>query len=152
MKTPFGGPPRGTTLAFDYGARRIGVAVGDRLHATASALTTLPARNGKADWVAMDTLIAEWEPLTLVVGIPHHADGKESAMAVQARDFAQSLESRYELPVDLVDESLTSRAADAELRQGRRSGMLRRRLKPGDSDRIAARLILEAWMARQDSQ
>ena len=149
MKSPPGGPPRGTTLAFDYGARRIGVAVGDRLLATASALTTLGARNGEADWVALDKLITEWEPLTLVVGLPHHADGSESAIAAQAREFAARLESRYQLPVALVDESLTSRAADAELRDQRRSGVRRRRVAVGDSDRIAARLILETWLSGQ---
>ena len=152
MKTPSGAPPSGTTLAFDYGARRIGVAVGDRRHATASALTTLRARDGIADWTSLDGLIAEWEPQSLVVGIPHHADGSESAMAVKARDFALCLETRYKLPVHLVDESLTSRSADAELRQKRRSGLLRRRVSRGDSDKIAARLILEAWMARLDEQ
>ncbi len=151
MNTPPGGPPRGTILAFDYGARRIGVAVGDRLLSTASALTTLNARNGAAVWVALDKLIAEWEPLTLVVGIPHHADGRESTTAVPARDFAAHLESRYQLPVALVDESLTSRAADAELRDQRRSGIKRRRVAVGDSDRIAARLILETWMSRHDN-
>ncbi|MDH3647127.1 MAG: Holliday junction resolvase RuvX [Gammaproteobacteria bacterium] len=151
MKTPSGGPPSGTTLAFDFGARRIGVAVGDRTLASASGLTTLKARNGEADWVALDALISEWQPGVLVVGLPQHADGNESSMGAHARAFATSLETRYNLPVDMVDESLTSQAANAELRRLRRSGMLRRRVARGDSDRIAARLILEAWMARHSA-
>lgn len=154
MNEPSGGncltTQRGTTLAFDYGTRRIGVAVGNGLLATASALTTLNARKGATDWTALDKLIAEWQPLTLVVGVPHHADGKESALSAKARGFASNLESRYQLPVALVDESLTSRAADAELRDKRRSGALTRRVNPGDSDRIAARLILETWMNNPD--
>lgn len=150
MNESSGGSPRGTTLAFDYGARRIGVAVGNCQLATASALTTLNTRKGVTDWHALDQLIREWQPLTLVVGIPHHADGKEGALATRIREFASGLESRFDLPVAFVDESLTSREADAELREKRRSGTLRRRVSPGDSDRIAARLILETWMAQLD--
>ena len=151
MNTPSGAQPSGTTLAFDYGARRIGVAVGDCALATASGLTTLTARKGEADWAALDALIVEWHPSTLVVGLPHHVDGNESTMGAQVRVFAAALETRYKLPVELVDESLSSRAANAELRRMRRSGMLRRRVVRGDTDRIAARLILEAWMARNSA-
>jgi len=151
VKHPPGGPPRGTTLAFDYGTRRIGVAVGDCIHATASALLTLKARDGVPPWNELDALVAEWQPVTLVVGIARHADGNESTMGTLARTFAATLEERYGLPVELVDESLTSRAADAELRELRKSGLLPRRVRPDDSDRIAARLILEAWMARGDN-
>ena len=150
MKQPPGGPPRGTILAFDYGTRRIGVAVGDYIHATASALLTLNARNGVPLWNELDALVAEWQPVTLVVGIARHADGNESTMATLARAFAATLEEKYALPVELVDESLTSRAADSELREQRRTGMLPRRVRPQDSDRIAARLILEAWMFRRN--
>ncbi len=145
---PSGVPPRGTILAFDYGGRRIGVAVGEREPRTASGLDTVAARDGEPDWAKLDSLVGEWRPVVLVVGVPHHADGRESDTGKAARAFGAALGERYGLPVELVDESLTSREADAELRHQRRSGMLRRRVRRDDSDRIAARLILESWLAQ----
>ncbi|MBT8131089.1 MAG: Holliday junction resolvase RuvX [Gammaproteobacteria bacterium] len=139
-------PSGGTILAFDFGGRRIGIAVGELSLSSASALTTIRAQRGEADWPALDPLIAEWQPVTLVVGLPCHKDGIESVSSKMARQFAEHLQTRYKLPVELVDENLTSRAADAELRQLRRSGLMRRRVTQGDNDRIAARLILETWM------
>lgn len=148
MSQSAGGPPSGTLLAFDYGARRIGVAVGEQEPQTAAALTTVDARDGAPRWDQLDPLVAEWQPVALVIGIPHHSDGTESALAAPARQFAGELGRRYGLPVFSVDESLTSRAADAELREQRKSGMLRRRVRRDDSDRIAARLILESWLVQ----
>lgn len=139
-------PAAGTVLAFDFGLRRIGIAVGECGPVTASALTTLPARDGEPQWDALDALIDEWRPVALVVGMPHHRDGTESKLAQRVRDFAAALASRYERAVELVDESLSSRAAHEELRAQRKTGMLRRRVRRGDADAIAARLILESWM------
>lgn len=140
-------PAGGTVIAFDFGLRRIGVAVGECEPATASALTTITARDGEPDWPALDRLIDEWQPQLLVAGIPHHADGSESDMATAVRAFAGAISSRYNRPVSLVDESLSSRAAREELRGQRRDGTRRRRVRPGDTDAIAARLILETWLA-----
>ncbi|MBT8136242.1 MAG: Holliday junction resolvase RuvX [Gammaproteobacteria bacterium] len=152
MKQPAGGAPRGTLLAFDYGSRRIGVAVGELSPPTASAFATIGARNGQPQWEQLDQLIEEWRPVALIVGIPHHADGSESPVGAAAREFGAALEQHYSLPIHFVDESLTSRQADAELREKRKRGMLRRRVRRDDSDRIAARLILESWLARNTEQ
>lgn len=141
------GPPQGTVLAFDFGHRRIGVAVGETHPATAAPLATVTATGQKINWAAIEALLQEWKPIRLVVGIPHLSDGIEGEMAQACRQFAQQLQQRSGVHVDLVDESLSSRAAAAELREHRRSGRMQRRVRRGDTDRVAARVILEHWLA-----
>lgn len=136
----------GLLLAFDYGARRLGVATGNLATRTASPLTTLRV-DREPPWADLDRILAEWRPQHLVVGVPE-GDGAE-AVARLARAFAAGLGSRYGLPVALVDETLTSVAAHAELAESRRSGYLRRRIGRGRVDRVAACLIAEQWMNEQ---
>ena len=133
-------------LAFDFGTRRIGVAVGQTLTDTATAVGTLPARSGAPDWLAVDTCIARWAPTRLLVGLPYNMDGSETTTTAACRAFGQALAQRTGLPVDHVDERLTSTAAYDELRSERRSGARARRIRPQDIDANAARLILETWM------
>ena len=133
-------------LAFDFGTRRIGVAVGQTLTGTATALGTLPTKAGAPDWPAVDTCIARWSPTRLLVGLPYNMDGSETTTTAACRAFGQALSRRTGLPVDHVDERLTSTAAYDELRSERRSGARARRIRPQDIDATAARLILETWM------
>ncbi len=102
-----------TPLAFDFGMRRVGVAVGARLNGTARPLRTLKAQ-GKAVYPLIEPLLAEWQPDALVVGVPRHPDGAEHAMTAAARKFAASLRGRFHKPVFEVDERYTSVAAEAE--------------------------------------
>jgi putative Holliday junction resolvase len=133
-----------TLLAFDYGRKRIGVAVGQQLTQSATALTTVRARDGKPDWDAINRLIAEWKPDALVVGIPYRMDGGEQEMTRAARRFCRQLEGRYRLAVHRVDERLTSYMVESTLSE---TGELRQ-----DIDPLAARLILEDWLQRKESQ
>ena len=137
----------GTTyLGFDYGAKRIGLAVGDVL--TGSARPLPAVGNGRQpDWDALARALKEWHPAGCVVGLPVDLDGKEQAVTTQARAFAEALRQRYGVPVFLCDERLSSRAADDELRNARADGRLNRRVRKGDRDGVAARLILEQWLA-----
>jgi putative Holliday junction resolvase len=141
---------QGSALVFDYGRRRIGVATASRISATASPLTTLPARDGVPDWATLDRLVREWEPGCLVVGIPYtDRPAGENAAADSERDagnFAAQLQLRYELPVSRVDERLTSREAEDRLRDQRRSGTRRRRVRAADIDAMAACVIAENWI------
>lgn len=133
-------------LAFDFGARRLGVATGNLETRTASPLTTLLV-DREPPWRDLDRILTEWRPAQLVVGVPE-GEGAE-AVARGARAFAAALGGRYQLPVALVDETLTSVAAHAELAAARRSGYLRRRVGRGRIDRVAACLIAEQWMNEQ---
>lgn len=129
-----------TVLGFDFGLRRIGVAVGNALLGSATPLAVLPAQEGAPDWAAVTALRDEWRPGRLLVGLPLNMDGSESELSTRARRFANRLNGRLGLPVELVDERLTSFAARGELlAAGRQRG------KP-PVDALAAALIVETWL------
>lgn len=141
---PESAPDRGTLLSFDYGARRIGVAVGQTLTATANPLETVS--NGREpDWAAIGRLVREWRPDALLVGLPLGAEGEETGMSKAARRFGRSLSERYGLPVEFADERLTSRAAEGRFRAGRAAGSLKKK-HSGQLDAMAAQIILENWL------
>jgi putative Holliday junction resolvase len=143
MSTP---PADSLYLGFDYGARRIGVAVGDALTGSARPLPAVV--NGRQpDWDALAKALKEWRPAGCVVGLPLDLDGNDQDITVQARSFATQLRTRYGVPVFLCDERLSSRAAADELRGARADGRMNRRVRKGDRDGVAARLILEQWLA-----
>ena len=119
-------------LGFDYGSKRIGVAVGQTITATASPLTSVAVRHNQPEWNNISKLIQTWQPDALIVGLPLHQDGAESAVSKAARDFSAQLQQRYRLPVYLADEYLSSFAA-AERTDGE--------LHP-----VAAQIILETWL------
>ncbi len=132
-------------LAFDFGTRRIGVAVASTTSGTASVAGSLGARDGEPDWAALDRLLDEWQPARLIVGLPYNADGSESAMTVRARRFGAALAERYDLPLAWVDERFTSAEAEQQLREARANGR-RRRLRKQDIDQQAAVLIAQSWL------
>lgn len=130
-------------LAFDFGLRRIGVAVGQAITQSATPLAPLLAQKGMPQWEDIAQLILTWRPTALLVGLPYKMDGSEQAVSFAARQFAQQLTQRFHLPVHLVDERLTTREAKRRLTE---SG-----IKPKDYpslDSYAAKLILESWINR----
>jgi putative Holliday junction resolvase len=132
-------------MAFDYGARRIGVAVGQTTTASASPAGFVDVR-ATPDWHALGRCVRDWSPSRLLVGLPYNMDGSDTLLTATCRAFAAELERRFGLPVELVDERLTSAAATADLREARRSGARARRVRREDIDAHAARLILETWL------
>lgn len=132
---------QGTVLAFDFGTRKIGVAIGNTLVRVAHPLTTVRGEAKTARLDAIDALVAEWQPQTLVVGHPVHADGTPHAITAQAERFARTLEGRFGLPVMRVDERYTTEAADAALRESGVRGDARAAAR----DAVAAQLILQSW-------
>ena len=130
-------------LAFDFGLRRIGVATANRRTTTASPLK--PLANGKAlPWQALEALICEWRPARLLVGLPNPESAAQVAAAAAA--FAAALEAHFGVPVETVDETLTSRAAHSELIMARRAGQMKKRIRRGSLDSHAACLIAEQWL------
>lgn len=129
-----------TLLGFDFGTRRVGVAVGQRVTGTARALTTLAARDGQPDWAQVEQLIATWQPDALVVGLPLALDGSRSDVTAAAERFARRLHGRFRLPVHMQDERLSSYAAEqlADTPRGRAA-----------VDAAAARIILQDWLDTQ---
>lgn len=135
----------GTVLGFDYGSKRIGIAVGQTISASARGLTTLQSRHEKPDWEAIGKLIEEWHPSALIVGLPLHMDGSEQELTQKVERFVRQLEGRYRLPVFSVDERLTSLEAESILEDN----LGHRRFAAEEIDKLAAQLILEDWLRQQ---
>jgi putative Holliday junction resolvase len=130
-------------MAFDFGLRQIGVAVGNCLLGTSQPLPILRAREGIPDWQVVDGLIDEWRPDLLVVGDPLNMDGSASELCQRARKFGRRLHGRWGLPVTMTDERLSSFEAKQKSReQGHRGDFV---AQPVDS--YAAELILQTWLA-----
>jgi len=136
----------GSALAFDFGERRIGVAYANRATGSAVALKTLPARDAAAVDRDIVALIDEWKPATIVIGVPYNIDGTESRLTTPARAFGSGIGRRHGLPVDEIDERLTSAEARMMLEEQRRTGRRRRKIRREDVDSLAARLIAETWL------
>ena len=134
-----------TFLGFDFGMKNIGVAVGQELTKTANPLTVIKAREGIPNWDQIKTLLDQWNPQLLVVGLPLNMDGSEQEMTAAARRFGNRLNGRFRIPVDWQDERLTTFEALDQL--GIRSKMQSN--KREDVDRISAQLILQSWLNQQ---
>lgn len=136
--------PSGTLLAFDFGHRRIGVAVGQTLTGTANALRVVSV-SGKPDWQTISEIISEWKPVGLVVGLPLAADGGDTELSEDARRFGRRLEGRFAIPVWFEDERLTSFGAEERFVDARARGSMRRK-DAALKDALAAQIILENWL------
>ena len=128
-------------LGFDFGTRQIGIASGQTITGTATPLTILSARDGIPDWQQIATLIKEWQPDILVVGLPLNMDDSEGEIANLARKFARRLQGRFNLKTVMIDERLTSYAAKQQLAEG--NPVYSKQLVDAD----AAALILESWLS-----
>ena len=108
------GPPELMVMAFDYGTRRIGVAVGNTLTQAGRPLKTISEASSDASFKVIEGLLREWQPNRLIVGLPCHPDGAEHEMSAKARRFGNQLHGRFQLPVDWVDERYTSAVLEGD--------------------------------------
>lgn len=131
----------GTLMGFDFGAKRLGVAVGETVTGIASPLTTITGESNAARFEHLEKLVREWRPAGFVVGRPRHEDGSPHEVARLAEKFARRLAARFVLPVAFVDETLTSATAEAHLRETRT-----RATRSGDVDALAAAIILQSFL------
>lgn len=125
----------GVVLGFDFGLKRIGVAVGQTVTATASPLSIVRSQDGKPDWEAITALFEHWQPVAIVVGLPMRLNGEEQALTQPARKFGQRLSGRYQKPVFYIEEQLSSIEAEK-----------RRKNAKQPMDDHAAQIILENWL------
>ena len=128
-------------LAFDFGTKSIGCAVGQSITGTAQALPAFKAQDGIPNWDAIEKCLKEWKPDIVVVGLPLNMNGTEQDLTLRARKFANRLQGRFGVNVQLQDERLTTTEARSEIFD--RGGF--RALKKGKVDGISACLILESW-------
>lgn len=124
-----------TLLCFDYGRKRIGVAVGQTLTGTASPLETIAVTGSKPDWDSITRIIQQWNPRALVVGYPLNMDGSSQSMTRTAVRFMNQLRQRFGLPVYQADERLSSYEAKSRMKGAR------------NLDAVAAQAILETWLS-----
>lgn len=130
-----------SVLAFDFGTRKIGIASGQSVTGSGSPLPAIPCRQEKPDWAAIEAVIREWCPDTLVVGLPLNMDDSESELSTRARRFARQLNGRFNLPVFMVDERLSTREARDRLGDDYRGGPDAR------VDSLAAVLMIESFFS-----
>ncbi len=128
-------------LAFDYGLKQIGVAIGNAQFSTSEALAILRAKDGTPNWLEIEKLISEWKPDLLLVGLPLNMDGSDSEMSERASKFGRRLHGRFGLAVEMIDERLSSQEAKSLLKEQGHRGDYNK--NPADS--IAAQLILDSW-------
>lgn len=137
--------PSNILLGFDFGMKRIGVAVGQTVTKTARPLETILASQGIPQWDRLTKLIKIWQPDALVVGVPLNMDGTEQPLTYAAKQFAESLRERFQLPVYGIDERLSTK--DARERLFKEGGF--KALQDGQVDSVAAQLILQNWLSQQ---
>lgn len=130
----------GTFFGFDFGTKRLGIAVGQSVTKTARPLITLPMQNGVPP-PELNSYINEWQPKALIVGLALQPDGSHSATSLLAQKFGQRLAATYQLPVFFIEERLTSVAAEERIRNTSSTSSASR-----DVDAVAAAIILESWL------
>lgn len=135
-------------MGFDFGTKRIGVAIGQTVTQTARPLDTLLAKAGEPNWDMLAKLLKKWNPDTLIVGIPLNMDGTDQTISHSAREFAEQLRLRFHLPVEEMDERLTTK--DARERLFAEGGY--KALQDGQVDKVAAQLIINNWFAEKLSK
>ncbi len=136
----------GRILGFDFGLKRIGVAVGNQKTNSSQPLNPVSAKDGEPIWKDIDALVREWGPTILIVGLPLNLDGRHGEAANAAAKFADALGSRYDIPVTLIDERLSSNEADALIRQSTPPGRPLTGKKQKMRDSVAAELIIKTYL------
>ena len=137
--------PDATVLAFDFGTRRIGVAIGNTIVGAAHPLVTIEGDSLATTLAAIGVLVDEWRPQRLLVGMPVHADGTPHDMTAKAQRFGRQLAGRFGLPVDYADERHTTYEASSTLAEAGLRGKGAKDVR----DRVAAQLILQGWLDDQ---
>lgn len=138
----------GTVLAFDFGEKRIGIAVGEHLLASANPLMTIDNESNEIRFQIITKLVNEWQPRLLVVGLPLSLDGSEHAVTQLCKKFARRLNGRFNLPVALIDERYSSAAASQLLNEAGIRGRAQKEML----DQVAAQTILQSYFDQTTNQ
>ncbi len=144
--------PHNSILAFDFGTKSIGIAAShaaeDDLTHACTELKAIKAREGIPNWDELGLILKEWQPKTVIVGLPLKMDGSDMEITRRARKFGKRIQGMFGYSIEFVDETLSTKAAKSEAYERGHQGNYSQ--KPVDS--IAARLILETWLAgRKDT-
>ena len=132
----------GNIIGFDFGQKRIGVAIGNNISKSAQALITIESASNNQKFEAIQKIMDEWQPVSIVVGVPFNVDGSEHKVTNLCKKFAKQLEQKYALPIHLIDERYTSIEASYEI-QDKKIDLKKRKLL---IDQIAAKIILQSYL------
>jgi len=134
-----------TALGFDFGEKRIGIAVAELTLKIATPLTTI-TNHTDCDWAAIATIIQQWHPSHLIVGMPTHDGKNNKSICRKISAFCQELQTRFNIPVETIEEELSSYNAYDELKTQRKTQLRSKKIKKSDIDKTAAAIILESWL------
>lgn len=132
----------GNIIGFDFGQKRIGVAIGNNISKSAQALITIDSASSNQKFEAIQKIMDEWQPVSIVVGVPFNVDGSEHKVTNLCKKFAKQLEQKYALPIHLIDERYTSIEAGYEI-QDKKIDPKKKKLL---IDQIAAKIILQSYL------
>jgi len=132
----------GNIIGFDFGQKRIGVAIGNNISKSAQALITIESASNNQKFEAIQKIMDEWQPVSIVVGVPFNVDGSEHKVTNLCKKFAKQLEQKYALPIHLIDERYTSIEASYEI-QHKKIDLKKKKLL---IDQIAAKIILQSYL------
>ncbi len=132
----------GNIIGFDFGQKRIGVAIGNNISKSAQALITIESTSSNQKFEVIQKIMDEWQPVSIVVGVPFNVDGSEHKVTNLCKKFAKQLEQKYALPIYLIDERYTSIEASYEI-QDKKIDLKKRKLL---IDQIAAKIILQSYL------
>ena len=135
----------GVVMAFDYGLRNIGIAIGQNITKSASTFYAIKAKEGVPDWIKLDSIVAEWEPGLFIVGDPFNMDGTKSRFQKEISKFSTELEKRYEIRLQMMDERLTTKEAKERILD--KSDGIK---DSANKHSISAQIILEDWFRSID--
>ena len=138
--------PDSVLIGFDYGTKKMGVAIAQCITKTATPLNVLKIKNENPNWEQLDQIVNDYKPDLAIIGHPGKANKQTSLLADKIEKFGSAIEKHYTMPTILFDESYSTAMARQELRDLRRDGVLSRKIKRGQLDSMAAKIILEQWL------
>ncbi len=138
--------PDSILIGFDYGTKKTGVAIAQCITRTASTLKAVQMKQERPNWNQLDQIINDYKPNFAVIGSPGRTSQETSALTEKVENFASAIEKRYTMFTELFDESYTTRLATEELKNQRKTGILNKKIKKGQVDSMAAKILLEHWL------
>jgi|SaaInlStandDraft_2_1057019.scaffolds.fasta_scaffold02832_2 putative Holliday junction resolvase len=137
-------------IGFDFGTKKIGVAIAQTITNTATPMPAIKMINGQPKWNDLDEIISDFKPKKAIIGIPDSENKQTKKLITKIKIFSSALEKKYTIPTILINEGFSTQMAKQELKDKRQSGVLKNRIKKGQTDSTAAKIILEQWLKLND--
>ena len=133
-------------IGFDFGTKKIGVAIAQTITKTATPMPAIKMINGQPRWNELDAIISDYKPNKAIIGLPDSKNQQTIKLIEKIKISSSALEKKYTIPTILINEGFSTQMAKQELKEKRNSGILKNRIKKGQADSTAAKIILEQWL------